>query len=77
MASKRLIVVFGATGAQGGSVVKNILSDSKFKDNWAVRGVTRDVMMPSAQSLEALSARGSKCRDSRSEFSSDLSHSSV
>jgi uncharacterized protein YbjT (DUF2867 family) len=56
MASKKLIVVFGATGAQGGSVVKNILSDSKFKENWAVRGVTRDVTKPSAKNLEALGA---------------------
>lgn len=53
---KKLIVVFGATGAQGGSVVQNILSDPKTKNDWAVRGVTRDVTKPSAKELEALGA---------------------
>lgn len=56
MSGKKLIVVFGATGAQGGSVVTNILSDPKFKETWAVRGVTRDVSKPAAKALEALGA---------------------
>ncbi|ESZ98132.1 putative NmrA-like family domain-containing protein 1 [Sclerotinia borealis F-4128] len=56
MASKNLIVVFGATGAQGGSVVQNILNDPKLKENWAVRGVTRDITKASAKKLEALGA---------------------
>ncbi|KAI9648249.1 hypothetical protein NHQ30_002881 [Ciborinia camelliae] len=56
MSFKQLIVVFGATGAQGGSVVRSILSDPKLKESWAVRGVTRDVAKPSAKALEALGA---------------------
>lgn len=56
MASKKLLVVFGATGAQGGSVVKSILGDSKLRESWAVRGVTRDVSKPSAKALESLGA---------------------
>jgi uncharacterized protein YbjT (DUF2867 family) len=56
MSDKKLIVVFGATGAQGGSVVQSILSDPKLKQSWAVRGVTRDVTKPSAKALEALGA---------------------
>ncbi|RAL61768.1 hypothetical protein DID88_002832 [Monilinia fructigena] len=56
MASKKVIVVFGATGAQGGSVVQSILSDPKLKESWAVRGVTRDVTKPSAKKLESLGA---------------------
>ncbi|KAL3422173.1 NmrA-like family protein [Phlyctema vagabunda] len=56
MATKKVLVVFGATGAQGGSVVKSILSDSKTREVWTVRGVTRDTSKPSAKALEALGA---------------------
>ena len=56
MAAKKIVVVFGATGAQGGSVVKAILGDSKLRESWAVRGVTRDVTKPSAKALEKLGA---------------------
>ena len=52
MASKKVLVVFGATGLQGGSVVKAILGDPKTRDSWTVRGVTRDVSKPSAKELE-------------------------
>lgn len=56
MATKKVLVVFGATGGQGGSVVKAILGDPKTKDAWTVRGVTRDVSKPSAKALESLGA---------------------
>ncbi|RFU25388.1 hypothetical protein B7463_g10956, partial [Scytalidium lignicola] len=56
MASKKLLVVFGATGAQGGSVARAVLSDSKMKSDWAVRGITRDVNKPSAEELKDLGA---------------------
>lgn len=56
MAAKRVLVVFGATGGQGGSVVKSILGDPKLSANWTVRGVTRDVSKPSAKALEAQGA---------------------
>lgn len=56
MASKKVLVVFGATGLQGGSVVKAFLGDSKLKESWTVRGVTRDVSKPSAKALEAQGA---------------------
>jgi uncharacterized protein YbjT (DUF2867 family) len=57
MAAKKIIAVFGATGAQGGSVVKSILGDANMRDNWTVRGVTRDVSKPSAKSLEEMGSR--------------------
>ncbi|KAI9870346.1 MAG: hypothetical protein M1830_004352 [Pleopsidium flavum] len=56
MASKKLLVVFGATGGQGGSVVKSILGDPKTAAQFAVRAVTRDASKPNAQDLAAKGA---------------------
>jgi hypothetical protein len=50
--TKKIITVFGATGNQGGSVVDIFLRDLKLKDEWKVRGVTRDVSKPSSKKLE-------------------------
>ncbi|XP_030814317.1 nmrA-like family domain-containing protein 1 isoform X1 [Camarhynchus parvulus] len=47
MAGKKLIVVFGATGAQGGSVARALLDDGSFK----VRAVTRSPRKKQAQEL--------------------------
>ncbi|XP_004675122.1 PREDICTED: nmrA-like family domain-containing protein 1 [Condylura cristata] len=52
MTGKKVIVVFGATGAQGGSVARAILESKKF----AVRALTRDVTRPSALALQDLGA---------------------
>ncbi|XP_007519858.1 nmrA-like family domain-containing protein 1 [Erinaceus europaeus] len=52
MTSKKVIVVFGATGAQGGSVARAILENKKF----AVRALTRDVTRPKALELRDLGA---------------------
>ena len=49
----KLITVFGATGAQGGSVVKALLADGGFK----VRAVTRN---PDSAKAKALSEQGSE-----------------
>lgn len=51
MAAKKIITIFGSTGNQGGSVVKTFLSDPKLKDDWAVRGVTRNINSESAKKL--------------------------
>jgi uncharacterized protein YbjT (DUF2867 family) len=56
MAAKKVLVVFGATGVQGGSVAKAILGDAKMRESWTVRGVTRDVSKASAKALNALGA---------------------
>jgi uncharacterized protein YbjT (DUF2867 family) len=56
MAAKKVLVVFGATGVQGGSVAKAILGDAKLRESWTVRGVTRDVSKASAKALESLGA---------------------
>ncbi|KAL7796458.1 hypothetical protein V8C43DRAFT_24899 [Trichoderma afarasin] len=51
MADQKLIVVLGATGNQGSSVVDTFLKDAA----WRVRGLTRN---PSSTKAKALSARG-------------------
>ena len=47
--SKKIIVVFGATGAQGGGLVRAILDDTN--SEFAVRAVTRDVNSDNARDL--------------------------
>ncbi|KAH8205013.1 hypothetical protein TruAng_000896 [Truncatella angustata] len=56
MSAKKIITVFGATGNQGGAVVNTFLSDSKLKDDWTVRGITRDVNKDSSKKLAARGA---------------------
>lgn len=56
MAAKRIITVFGATGQQGGGIVKQFLNDPKLKSTWAVRAVTRDVSKDSAKKLASQGA---------------------
>ncbi|KAG9718671.1 hypothetical protein KCU73_g15002, partial [Aureobasidium melanogenum] len=47
----KLITVFGATGNQGGSVIKHILADSQLSSEFKIRGITRDVSKPAAKAL--------------------------
>ena len=47
----KLITVFGATGNQGGSVIKHILADSTLSKTFKIRGITRDTSKPAAQAL--------------------------
>ena len=54
MASKKIITVFGATGAQGGGLVRSILSDPN--GEFAVRAVTRDINSDKAKELASLGA---------------------
>ena len=54
--AKKVLVVFGATGKQGGSVVKSVLGDPKSASIFSVRAVTRDPSKPSAQALSKLGA---------------------
>lgn len=49
----KIVVVFGATGNQGGSVVDSILADPEAKSQFKVRGVTRDTTSEKAKKLEA------------------------
>jgi uncharacterized protein YbjT (DUF2867 family) len=52
MAGKKIIAVVGATGAQGGGLVRAILSDKNA--GFTVRAITRDVQSDKAKGLAAL-----------------------
>jgi hypothetical protein len=52
IAEKKLVVVVGATGNQGGSVARRFLQDPQY----AVRGLTRDPSSAAAKELAALGA---------------------
>ncbi|MES1219979.1 MAG: NmrA/HSCARG family protein [Bacteroidota bacterium] len=54
MASKKIITVFGATGAQGGGLVRAILKDKT--GGFAARAVTRDINSDKAKALASLGA---------------------
>src|SRR5438128_861913 len=52
--SKKIIVVFGATGAQGGGLAHAILNDAN--SEFTVRAITRDVNSDKAKKLAAMGA---------------------
>lgn len=54
MSEKRIITVFGATGAQGGGVARAILKDKN--NEFAVRAVTRDPHSEKAKMLKQMGA---------------------
>ena len=55
MAIKKVIAVLGATGAQGGGLVRAILNDKS--SEFSVRALTRDVNSPKAKALAELGAK--------------------
>jgi uncharacterized protein YbjT (DUF2867 family) len=54
MAEKKIIAVFGATGAQGGGVARAILNDKN--SEFAVRAITRDPNSDKSKELAAMGA---------------------
>lgn len=48
----KVLVVFGLTGQQGGSVAKYVINDPELSKVYKVRGVTRDSSKPSAQAFQ-------------------------
>lgn len=55
---KKVLVVFGATGLQGGSIIEQVLADPKASSQFSLRGITRD---PSKPAAKALTAKGVDC----------------
>jgi uncharacterized protein YbjT (DUF2867 family) len=54
--SKSLLVVFGATGNQGNSTVRFVLSDPELSQRYAVRAVSRNISSPKMQDLQSKGA---------------------
>jgi uncharacterized protein YbjT (DUF2867 family) len=54
MSQKKIITVFGATGSQGGGLVRAILADKN--SEFSVRAVTRDLQSDKAKALATLGA---------------------
>ena len=54
MSQKKIITVFGATGAQGGGLARAILNDKN--SEFAVRAVTRDPNSEKAKELAGMGA---------------------
>jgi len=54
MSEKKIIVVLGATGAQGGGLVRSILSDKS--GGFTARALTRDINSDKAKALAAMGA---------------------
>lgn len=48
----KLLVVFGATGQQGGSVISHVLNDAELSKQYTIRGITRDVSSSAAEALK-------------------------
>jgi uncharacterized protein YbjT (DUF2867 family) len=48
----KLLTVFGATGNQGGSVVRAVLEHPQLSKTFKVRAITRDVNKPAAVTLK-------------------------
>jgi uncharacterized protein YbjT (DUF2867 family) len=48
----KILVVFGATGQQGGSVVNYVLNDPELSQKYKIRAITRDVNSEKAKQLK-------------------------
>ena len=46
-----ILAVFGATGNQGGSVIRAVLADPVLSKSFKIRAITRDATTPSSQDL--------------------------
>lgn len=47
----KLLTVFGATGQQGGSVIRAVLQAESLSREFKIRGISRDTSKPAAQAL--------------------------
>ena len=64
--SKQLLVVFGATGQQGGSIIEQVQKHPKLSKRYAIRGLTRDTTSAASQALSNKGVEVVKC-DTKSD----------
>ena len=50
--SKKVLVVFGATGNQGSSIIDHVTNDSSLSSEYAIRAITRNTSSAAAQALQ-------------------------
>jgi putative NADH-flavin reductase len=55
MSHSKVLVIFGSTGNQGGSVIDTVLAHPELKQKYALRGITRDA---NSKKSQALSSKG-------------------
>ena len=67
----KLLVVFGATGQQGGSLINTVLADPDLSKQYKIRAVTRDTSKPAAQ---ALKAKGVELAQADADNNTSLQH---
>lgn len=68
-----LLVVFGATGQQGSSVISKVLEDAELSKTYKVRGLTRDPHKSDAQGLAKRGVEVVRCdTDDRSSIKAAL-----
>jgi uncharacterized protein YbjT (DUF2867 family) len=48
----KIFTVFGATGNQGGSVVRHVLDHPELSKTYKIRAITRDVSKPASLALK-------------------------
>lgn len=48
----KLLVVFGATGQQGGSVIDFVINDAELSKEYSLRAITRDSSKPAGKALQ-------------------------
>lgn len=67
----KLIVVFGATGKQGGSVVASILQHPILSQQFKIRGISRDPTKPDSLALQDKGVEVVKVSSCNPNFMSD------
>ena len=67
----QLLVLFGATGVQGGSVINHVLADSELSKRYSIRGITRDA---SSEKAQKLTAKGIEVRQGDASDRKSLDH---
>ncbi|PWY89948.1 NmrA family transcriptional regulator [Aspergillus heteromorphus CBS 117.55] len=71
MVPSKILVVFGSTGNQGGSVIDYVLKDPSLSQEFSIRAVTRDV---SASAAAALTSRGVEVVQADADDLESLAH---
>lgn len=71
--SKKLLVVFGATGQQGGSVIGYVLRDPELSNTYSIRALTRDPASAASRNLASAGVEVIQCdNDSKDSLSKAL-----